>query len=148
MIIGVFMGFIGMGFWFWSFNHALSRPMGLTELIEIAVPRVTILIFIELLAGFFLRQYRIGVEDFKYFFEIEQRAAWKRISYSILFARNDAAIGAFAASLHTETLSMKLQAGESTTTLEALKAEGNTTLEAMKLMGSTVKDVVQAVKAK
>ena len=86
MILGVFMGFIGMGFWFWSFNHALSRPMGLTELIEIAVPRVTILIFIELLAEFFLRQYRIGVEDFKYFFEIEQRAAWKRISYSILFA--------------------------------------------------------------
>ncbi len=43
---------------------------------------------------------------------------------------------------------MKLQAGESTTTLEALKAEGNTTLEAMKLMGNTVKDVVQAVRAK
>ena len=44
--------------------------MGLTEFIETAIPRVTILIFIELLAGFFLRQYRIGVEDFKYFFEI------------------------------------------------------------------------------
>lgn len=62
--------------------------------------------------------------------------------------RKDASIGAFAASLHTETLSMKLQPGESTTTLEALKAEGNTALEAMKLMGSTLKDVVQAVKAK
>src|SRR5438132_11279688 len=122
--------------------------MGLTEFIETAIPRITILIFIELLAGFFLRQYRIGVEDFKYFFEIEQRADWKRISYSILLARNDAAIGAFAVSLHTETLSMKLQAGESTPTLEALKAEGNTTLEAMKLMGNTVKDVVQAVKPK
>ena len=59
-----------MGFWYWSFKNALSKPMGLTEFIETAIPRVTILIFIELLAGFFLRQYRIGVEDFKYFFEI------------------------------------------------------------------------------
>jgi FtsH-binding integral membrane protein len=148
MILGVTMGFIGMGFWFWSFNHALSKPMGMTEFVETAIPRITILIFIELLAGFFLRQYRIGVEDFKYFFEIEQRADWKRISYSILLANKDAAIGTFAASLANEALAMKLQAGESTTTLEALKAEGNTTLEAMKLMGSTVKDVVQAVKAK
>lgn len=148
MILGVTMGFIGMGFWFWSFNHALSKPMGLTEFVETAIPRVTILIFIELLAGFFLRQYRIGVEDFKYFFEIEQRADWKRISYSILLANKDAGIGAFAASLHSETLSLKLQAGESTTTLEALKAERNTTLEAMKLMGSTVRDVVRTVKSK
>jgi len=148
MILGVTMGFIGMGFWFWSFNRALSKPMGMTEFVETAIPRITILIFIELLAGFFLRQYRIGVEDFKYFFEIEQRADWKRISYSILLANKDAAIGTFAASLANEALAMKLQAGESTTTLEALKAEGNTTLEAMKLMGSTVKDVVQAVKAK
>lgn len=148
MILGVTMGFIGMGFWFWSFNHALSKPMGLTEFVETAIPRVTILIFIELLAGFFLRQYRIGVEDFKYFFEIEQRADWKRISYSILLANKDAAIGTFATSLANEVLAMRLQAGESTTTIEALKAEGNTTLEAMKLMGNTVKDVVQAVKAK
>jgi hypothetical protein len=73
--------------------------------------------------------------EFKYFFEIEQRADWKRISYSILLANKDAAIGTFAASLANEVLAMKLQAGESTTTLEALKAEGNTTLEAMKLNG-------------
>lgn len=136
MILGVTMGFIGMGFWFWSFNHALSKPMGLTEFVETAIPRITILIFIELLAGFFLRQYRIGVEDFKYFFEIEQRADWKRISYSILLANKDAAIGTFATCLANEALAMKLQAGESTSTLEALKAEGNTTFEAMKLGGN------------
>ena len=45
MILGVAMGFIGMGFWYWSFKNALSKPMGLTEFIETAIPRVTILIF-------------------------------------------------------------------------------------------------------
>ena len=31
------------------------------------LPRVTILLFIELMAGFFLRQYRVAMEEYRYF---------------------------------------------------------------------------------
>ncbi len=147
MIVGVGMGFLGMWFWYWIFSHAFTKATGLAEFVEIALPRITILLFIELLAGFFLRQYRIGVEDFKYFFEIEHRADWRRISYSILAtAKNDAAIGALATSLACDSAPTKLAAGESTPTLEALKAESNVMLEAIKLMSSTVRDLANAIK--
>jgi hypothetical protein len=150
MIVGVAMGFIGMAFGFWSFNRALTAQMNLTQFVEMAIPRGTILVFIELLAGFFLRQYRIGVEDFKYFFEIEQRTDWKRTSHSILSSdQDDATIKAFANSLVASDLgSTKLQSGESTPSLETLKAEGNFALDAMKLMSSTVQELSKNLKPK
>jgi hypothetical protein len=149
MILGVAMGFIGMFFWFWTFNSSLAKQMSVTEFVESAIPRITILLFIELLAGFFLRQYRIGVEDFKYFYEIEQKANWKRISYSILAkGKSDTALLTFASALTGDTGPTKLSAGESTPTLEVLKAEGNIALEAMKLMGSTVQEVAKGIKQK
>jgi hypothetical protein len=149
MILGVAMGFLGMFFWFWTFNSALSKPMSFVEFIETAIPRVTILLFIELLAGFFLRQYRIGVEDFKYFFEIEQKANWKRISYTILSrAKNEPGLLNLASVLCNDSGPTKLAAGESTPALETLKAEGNVALEAMKLMSSTIQEVAKSVKPK
>jgi hypothetical protein len=149
MILGVAMGFIGMFFWFWTFNSSLAKQMSVTEFVESAIPRITILLFIELLAGFFLRQYRIGVEDFKYFYEIEQKANWKRIGYSILAkVKSDTALLSFASALTNDTGPTKLSAGESTPTLEVLKAEGNIALEAMKLMGSTIQEVAKGIKQK
>ena len=45
MILGVAMGFIGMGFESAFLKLQYQNPMGLTEFIETAIPRVTILIF-------------------------------------------------------------------------------------------------------
>jgi hypothetical protein len=147
MIVGVGMGFLGMFFWFWSFRTVLALPTTLVGFAEMAIPRVTILVFIELLAGFFLRQYRIGVEDFKYFFEIEQRAAWKRISYSILSnQKGSKGLQAFATSLAIDFSITKLKSGESTPTLEALKAEGNMALDAMKVVSNAVQEVAKSAK--
>jgi Putative DNA-binding domain len=147
MIVGVFMGLCGMLFWFLSLRNVLSGQTTLTQFIEVAIPRVTILLFIELLAGFFLRQYRIGVEDFKYFFEIEQSADWKRISHRILKeAQEPAALVTLASTLITNLGPTKLGPGESTPALETIKAEGNVALEAMKLMTSTVMDVSKALR--
>jgi hypothetical protein len=149
MILGVFIGFSGLLFWYWTFKNTFPKPVGVLEFIEAAIPRVTILLFIELLAGFCLRQYRIGVEDFKYFFEIEEKASWKRVSYSILRnSNNNAGLLKLAGALAIEAGITKLKAGETTPTLETLKAEGNIGLEAMKLMSGAVREVVQVSKRK
>jgi len=145
------MGLIGLGFWYWKFREVVigQHYVTFTEFVQATLPRITILLFIELFAGFFLRQYRIGVEDFKYFFEIEHRADWKRISYAILVANPDKKVlQKFASGLGEHELSTKLKKGESTPVLETMKAEGNVTLEAVKALGETAKTLSSFVKGK
>ena len=147
LILGVGMGFAGMSFWFWTFSNTFTKQLSFIEFIETALPRITILLFIELLAGFFLRQYRIGVEDFKYFFEIEQKANLKQISHAILVRmKNEPGLLTLASILSNDAGPMKLASGESTPTLEALKAEGNVALEAMKVLSTTIQEVAKSIK--
>jgi len=103
-----------------------DKSLDATHLLAAIIPRITILLFIEILAGFFLRQYRIGVEDLKYFLELTRRADAKRIAYSILDRFSDkSAHVEFAKSLLQERSDTRLAVGETTTTLDAMVKEQN-----------------------
>jgi hypothetical protein len=142
MILGVAIGAMGLFVWAWKLS-AVSNLLTLTALAQELLPRVTILVFIELLAGFFLRQYRVGIEDFKYFFDIEQRARWKGVAYAIAKdSRDKNLLKQVALSLGDNLATPVLKKGETTGTLEAMRVESNPALEALKLVTETAKDAI------
>jgi len=101
------------------------------------LPRLTILIFIEILAGFFLRQYRIGVEDLKYFLDLERKAKARRIAYTIFQELKDldSTKGFARALLEEESLSV-LRSGETTPTVAVMNNEQNPTIKALEVIGN------------
>jgi hypothetical protein len=148
LVVGVAMGVLGLVFWWISLPHVkISTPW---DFVQQGLPRLTVLLFIELLAGFFLRQYRIGVEDFKYFLELKRRADHNRVCYSILDKLEEPeALRDFArAILETMTFDTKLKAGETTTVLETIKSEQNLTLSAMKVLGDNVEQLAKMLAAR
>jgi hypothetical protein len=146
LILGVLVGLVGLLIWYYSFfigGAAAEKTHSWTEMI----PRVSILLFIELLAGFFLQQYRIGVEDLKYFLELARRANANRIAYAIFDKiDDDEAKREFAKSIMQVKSDTRLQTGETTTSLEALKGQENVMLEALSILGEQLESVTKLVR--
>jgi hypothetical protein len=154
LILGVLVGVAGLAVWWISFHLGPGGPevgpdkkADFTLYLEQAIPRITILLFIELLAGFFLRQYRIGVEDLKYFLELRRRADAKRIAYAIyaLVDENQAKID-FANAIMKEQSDTRLASGESTTSLKAMEEEKNEMMQAFTTLADKFENVAKAFK--
>lgn len=146
LYLGVIIGMSGLGIWVWRLSN-LPRAATFTEFVQQVLPRVTILLFVELLAGFFLRQYRIGIEDFKYLFEIEQRIRAKQIAIAILRDESsNVAMQQFAATLGESSLGTVLKKDESTSSLEAQKAEQNLVLDALKVFSEASSKLIDRTK--
>ena len=145
LILGVLVGLVGLLIWYYSF-FIKGANFDKTHIWSEMVPRVSILLFIELLAGFFLQQYRIGVEDLKYFLELQRRANASRIAYSIFDQLNDVdAKRQFAKSLMDAPSDTRLQTGETTTSLEAIKGSDNVVLKALSILGDQLESVTKLV---
>ena len=71
LLIGVMIAFIGVGF-FYIQTTKLSEVKEFTILLMNLAPRFGVLFFIEVLAFFFLRQYRIAMEEFRYYEAIKR----------------------------------------------------------------------------
>ena len=128
---------------------ASRRESSWAGLLRIFIPRITILAFIEILAGFFLRQYRVGVEDLKYFLELARTAEARRVAYAIYqsgHAQSDHVLE-FARGILSETSAIRLKEGETTTVLETLKAEKNVALEALTIIGDRLSEALVPKKA-
>lgn len=68
---GIIFSAVGM-FFFYTQTHDLIKPNGLTEQLITLAPKFGILIFIELISFFFLKQYRISMDEFRYFEAIKR----------------------------------------------------------------------------
>jgi hypothetical protein len=120
-----------------------TRPLWEDRLWDF-LPRITILVFIELLAGFFLRQYRIGVEDFKYFLELQRRAEANQVAYTIFdLIHDDKLKTKFATGLLEAKSEGLLKKGETTTLLEAMKTEENMTLKLISVLGDHLESITK-----
>ena len=94
----------------------------------------------------FLRQYRIGVEDLKYFKSAAERMR-KRIAYSIFDRLDDTrAKLEFAKALMEEKSDSRLASGETTTTLYALDKEQNEMIKGLEVVGDKLEAVAKAFK--
>jgi hypothetical protein len=146
LILGVLVGLVGLSVWYYSF-FGVGLKIDKDNWLQQTLPRITILFFIELLAGFFLRQYRIGVEDLKYFLELQRRADAKRIAYSIFDQLEDKeSKRVFATALMQERSDTRLSAGETTTSMIALEKEQNEILKAFAIAGEKLSDAAKLLK--
>jgi hypothetical protein len=152
LMLGVLVGGAGLAVWWMSFYYGAGmseKSLDVSHFLMATLPRITILLFIELLAGFFLRQYRIGVEDLKYFLELCRRADARRIAYAIFdrLHKEDAKLE-FAKTLMQERSDTRLASGETTTALEAMVKEENEIIKGLGVVGDKLELVAKAFKKK
>jgi hypothetical protein len=84
------------------------------------------LLFIQVLAGFFLRQYRSSMEEFRYYEAVLRHREAQHLSYAIRDKMADKkALMYFANDLLKERDFGTLTRGKTTTMLEAQRAESN-----------------------
>jgi uncharacterized membrane protein YdcZ (DUF606 family) len=148
LILGIIVGLVGLLVWYLSFylneGDVPTDPWGRFWQF---FPRVTILLFIELLAGFFLRQYRIGVEDLKYFLERARKADMNTTAFSIFDAINDVeGKKEFAKAMVAEKAEVRLAKDETTPVLEAMKVEENMTLKLIGILGDHLESVTKLIR--
>lgn len=150
LTFGVLTGGVGLVVWYMTFYRpglSQSSDHTISGRAFDTLPRITILIFVELLAGFFLRQYRIGVEDLKYFLELKRRADAKRIAYTIIERTNKAEAKLdFAKLLLKEKSDTILSKGEMTTTLYAIDKEKNEFIKGIDSLTAKLSDVSKELK--
>jgi hypothetical protein len=138
LLSGVLIGMAGLAFFFVTTSDArveaiASAPdagVWATLLLNLAlsVPRLAILIFIELMAGFFLKQYRTALEEYRYFETIQRRREALLATYMVMAAQDD------PDGINTQLLYARifdsdqpgvLKTGETTTILEAQRNSAN-----------------------
>jgi len=117
---GIVMSFIGVSIFYVTLPDTQNEPI-LTYLSKVVRP-TGVLIFVEAIAWFLLRQYRALVEDYKWFYRLYLKRANYLAALRILQKDPVRAEDAFVAiSLVQEDMSGRLKKGETTESLEAIK---------------------------
>lgn len=117
---GIVMAFIGVGV-FYATVPETADIKSLSEYLPRVVRPTGILVFVEAIAWFLLRQYRVQIEDYKSFYRIYLRRANLLIALkTIASAGKDRAQLALAAAFLQDDQSGRLRKGETTETLATL----------------------------
>lgn len=170
LFAGVMIGIIGMVFFFvstasdeWSkgFFSILSNTadkeavarlseafktvsVGQMMLLSIAhsLPRITVLVFVEVLAGFFLKQYRTAMEEFRYYEEIsrERQGVVAAFMISQQFSTQKQLLGISKHLLNPLSVGI-LKHGQTTATLQSAADSQNEFLKVFQEMRGVVKDL-------
>lgn len=73
LLVGVGVAFSGLMFFYLLTSHSFTtKPADVVEWLGLVAPRFGILLFIELIAFFFLRQYRSAMDEFRYYEAIKR----------------------------------------------------------------------------
>ena len=134
LILGTMIGLAGSALWYVAFSEArMFKEVDLQTLMLEVLPRLPILV----IAGFFLRPYRIGVEHLKYFSELQREAERYRGIYSIVAQPNvSQAEQNLVQALLEKNSDLELEKGEATSVLATTKAEENVAVKALSWLGS------------
>lgn len=135
LLVGTSVAVLGLVFFILTLPGSLFSPEDKTvtlqdfykQLFDL-VPRLLMLIFIQVLAGFFLRQYRLSMEELRYFESLLRARETQLLSFRILAeSQFGPKLQEFASQLVTtqDRDTLKLQSGETTVMLEVQKIEGN-----------------------
>jgi hypothetical protein len=145
---GVIMAFIGVGIFYVTLPETRGDET-LTSYWPKVVRPTGVLIFIESIAWFLLRQYRALVEDYKWFYRLYLKRANYLAAIRILETENVRPEDMFiAASLIQEDYSGRLKSGETTESLEVLRLpEESPVTEALRAF-SAIKDKMKPEKNK
>lgn len=143
LILGMVTGVAGLAVWYVAFTRIPADLHGWAFL-GFAIPRFTVLVFIEVLAGYFLQQYRIGVEDFKYFFSLSRKSHSERVAWAMLHeAKDNEILRSFALSVAMVVPDQKPKSAESS--MKAID-QVNPGIEAIKVIESTIENALKTLK--
>jgi hypothetical protein len=141
---GLVMAALGVGVFIFS---AKEEPPGATiaRSLVSSIPRISVLVFIEIIAGFFLRQYRVLMEEYRFFEGLERQ----READHIALLANDGdkeRLSSLVQSIREATWSGGvLKTGEASVTVEATKASTNETTEVLRIAGDAIGKIVETV---
>lgn len=109
-----------------NYEETIEHKMSTSEIFAQVIPRLSMLIFIQILAGFFLRQYRSSMEEFRYYEAILRAREDQYLSFILRKESVDTpAIKEFATYLLNVRDFGYLDKDKSTQVLEAQKYEAN-----------------------
>jgi len=143
LVIGSITTIIAVGLLGYVVLSAQTTATDLKEFVWHYLPRITISIFIQVFSFFFLKLYRNSLDDIKYFQnELTNIDAKYASLESSLMLRDREIISKVIEEISTTDRNFRLNAGESTVSLEKLKEEN----KGLKEMLSSAKELIQSVK--
>lgn len=109
-----------------NYEETIEHKLSASEIFAQVIPRLSMLVFIQILAGFFLRQYRSSMEEFRYYEAILRTREEQYLSFILRKEIQDIqATKEFAAYLLNVRDFGHLDKGKSTQVLEAQRYEVN-----------------------
>jgi len=121
-------------------TNELTKDKTLQEILILLLPRLSIVIFIEIFAFFFLRLYAKGLEEIKYFQNELTNIESKLISAEIAFITNNTeGLKESLTMLSKTERNFILKKGETTVELEKAKSESESIQNIMKAIPSFLK---------
>jgi hypothetical protein len=140
LLIGGATTLVAAGILIWlAFETRGYRPSSIADLCAVYLPRLGLGVTIQVVAFFFLRLYRAGLADVKFFqnelTNLEARYAAVRVA---LLVGGTEVIAAAIASLSSTERNTVLRTGESTIELERERAENEVLREVVRTFGGAV----------
>lgn len=125
LMVGAITAFSGLIFFYLQGNIIKASPTLIENLVLLA-PRFGILISIEVIAFFFLKQYKSAMDEFRYFETISRIREEMRFSYGVhkFSKENLSVLEAVKAGSFSSRIA-PLENGQTTEVLEARKIEGS-----------------------
>lgn len=133
LFVGTSVAAIGLGFFIATLPGVLypnnsppilsAQDIG-NRVLELT-PRLLMLVFIQVLAGFFLRQYRSSMEELRYYETVLRSREDHLLGYLAIRDKGKSAVLAFAERISQHKDLVKIQQGETSMIIEAQKAEQN-----------------------
>lgn len=133
LMTGVFIGFVGVGIFFYSatigampVDERTTVGMLAVESLASTIPKVAVLVFVEIIAVFFLKQYRISMDEYRAL-EAVLRLREAQLFAAVICANeppNDKLLNLSEKILETAKLQV-LKRGETTEILESMRLNSN-----------------------
>lgn len=146
MFVGTAIALIGLLFFIATVPGILPGTVSESDnsidafrrLIELS-PRLLMLVFIQVLAGFFLRQYRISMEELRYYEAVLRSREAQLLAFDLLTSEMKVKASKLVAHILASREFMMLPSGNTTSILEAQRVESNE----LKGLADRLIDVIQ-----
>lgn len=146
LMIGLMCAFAGIAF-FYSQTHVVDISKKASEQVLFLLPNFGVLFFLELVAFFFLRQYKTIMDEFRYYEAIKRsREETLAVIKFTLESGKEVDLAEVIEKVRFGSSSGKLEAGQSTEILEARKLDKSELETLTKLVETVVNKLGQGTK--
>lgn len=133
LVIGSVIAVIGWALLVWFIIDINNKDMQGWKMLNAFIPRLTIIIMIEIFSYFFLKLYRESIDRIRYYQnEITNIESRKIAILASAIQQNNASLSTIIESLLTVDRNILLKKGETTIELEKLKIENNSSKNLLK----------------